>query len=177
MNNHIFLFMNDGILWMDISHFVLIGSLPIDLHLFLPFLVHLYPSYTSIQWPLTAVLELFIDRDFDPALTGCSCAASKSTSPISHPTAELPEPFPCWHCPFPLLSGSHNPPWDQRNSNTSPLPSHCSGPSLNPADRATCRQHSWCTRYKGSTTEALLTFQQSSNERFSKGCRFKNQRH
>lgn len=96
MNNHVFPFMNDGILWMDILHFVLLGFLPIDLHLYLPFLVHLYPSYISIQWSLTAVLELFTNRDFDPALPGCQQKCISPLSPHSNtawahlPTLALP---------------------------------------------------------------------------------------
>lgn len=64
MNNHTSRCMNDGILWTDVFlHFVLLGSLPTAFHLFLPFLVHFYPPYISIQRSLIAVLELFTNRD------------------------------------------------------------------------------------------------------------------
>lgn len=160
MNNHTSRFMNDGILWTDVFlRFVLLGSLPTAFHLFLPFLVHFYPSYISIQQSLIAVLELFTNRDFDPALPGCWCAASESPCPLSQPTAVLPKPtFPPWHCLFPLLSGSHNPPRHQANPEASPLTPHCSEPNLEPADSAIGKQHGWHAWRKGRTPYLLAIF-------------------
>lgn len=132
MNNRTSRFMDDGILWTDVLHFVLLGSLPTDLHLFLPFLVHIYASYISIQRSLIAVLELFTNSNFDPALPGCCCAASESTSPLSHPTAVLPEPaFLPWHFPFlHSCQALTTHPEIRQTPMHLLLPPHCSEPSL-----------------------------------------------
>lgn len=147
-------FMNGRTLWTDVLHFVLLGSLPCDWHLFPPLWVHLYPSYTSIQWSFIAVLELLPSTGFDSALPGCCSVASESTS---HLRVLLSKPtFPPCHCPFHSHWALTTHPEIRQTPTCSPSPAHCSKLKFHLLVEPSVI--SWQFQHKGSTAEALLSF-------------------